>query len=68
MVVRLIEYTFSSKPGQQRHYIVEEFIDGQDLRNILKPNHPWPVQQVASLFCAVCDGLSALNAKGIVSS
>lgn len=25
-VVKLIEYTFSSKAGSQRHYIVEEFI------------------------------------------
>ena len=30
-VVKLIEYTFSSKPGQQRHYIVEEFVEGQVL-------------------------------------
>jgi serine/threonine protein kinase len=65
-VVRLIEYTFSSKPGQQRHYIVEEFIDGQDLRDILKPNQPWPVEQVARLFSAVSDGLFALKTKGIV--
>ena len=65
-VVGLIEYTFSSKPGQQRHYIVEEFIDGQDLRDILKPNQPWPVEQVARLFSAVSDGLFALKTKGIV--
>src|SRR5271165_3435627 len=40
-VVKLIEYTFSSKPGQWRHYIVEEFIEGQDLQAILVPGKPW---------------------------
>src|SRR5215813_7131047 len=30
-VVSLIEYTFSSKSGQQLHYIVEEFVEGADL-------------------------------------
>ncbi len=65
-VVQLIEYTFSSKPGQQRHYIVENFIDGQDLRALLKPNQPWPVAEVAGLFSQLCDGLAALRSKGIV--
>ena len=27
-VVKLVEYTFSSKPGHRRHYIVEEFVEG----------------------------------------
>src|ERR1035437_768890 len=39
-VVKLIEDTFSSKPGQQRHYMVGEFIGGQDLRNFLVPGTP----------------------------
>jgi len=40
-VVKLIEYTFSSKPGSQRHYIVEEFVEGQDLTATLIPGEPW---------------------------
>ena len=31
-VVRLREYTFTSKPGHQRHFIVEEFVEGRTLR------------------------------------
>ena len=65
-VVKLIEYTFSSKPGQQRHYIIEEFIDGRDLRQILVPGQPWTLQNAATTFSAICDGLSALKAKEIV--
>src|SRR2546423_173312 len=40
-VVGLKEYTFSSKPGRQRHYMVEEFIEGVDLATRLQPGHPW---------------------------
>lgn len=65
-VVRLIEYTFSSKPGQQRHFVIEEFIEGQDLKDILRPGHPWDRPRAAQFFAAVSDGLFALKEKGIV--
>ncbi len=65
-VVKLIEYTFSSKPGQQRHYLVEEFIDGKDLKDILLPGQPWAPKEAARLFAAICDGLSALKDKDII--
>jgi serine/threonine protein kinase len=56
-VVRLIEYTFSSKPGQQRHYIVEEFIEGQDLKDVLQAGHPWgrPTTWTYSANTARCE-------------
>jgi serine/threonine protein kinase len=65
-VVRLIEYTFSSRPGQQRHYMIEEFIEGQDLKDILQPGHAWDLRRVAEFFSVLCDGLSALKQKDIV--
>lgn len=65
-VVRLIEYTFSSKPGQQRHYIVEEFIEGQDLQDTLTTGKPWPIKTVAQFFSALCSGLFAMKEKEIV--
>jgi serine/threonine protein kinase len=65
-VVHLIEYTFSSKPSYHRHYMIEEFIEGQDLKAILLPGKPWPAKRVAEFFSALCDGLSALNQAGIV--
>jgi len=65
-VVKLIEYTFSSKPGLQRHYVIEEFIDGTDLRQILQPGHPWDRRTAVQVFSAICDGLAALKSKGIV--
>jgi serine/threonine protein kinase len=65
-VVKLIEYTFSSKPGAQRHYIVEEFIEGQDLTATLIPGKPWSIKAVAEFFSALCDGLFAMKEKEIV--
>ena len=65
-VVKLIEYTFSSKPGQWRHYIVEEFIEGRDLGEILMPGKPWSAKSVAEFFSKLCEGLHALKEKEIV--
>ena len=65
-VVKLVEYTFSSKPGNQRHYIVEEFIEGQDLTDILIPGSPWTLKAVAEFFSSLCDGLFAMKEKEIV--
>jgi serine/threonine protein kinase len=65
-VVKLIEYTFSSKPGFQRHFLIEEFIEGKDLRDILLPGKPWTPKDAATLFAALCDGLSALKGNEIV--
>jgi serine/threonine protein kinase len=65
-IVSLIEYTFSSKLGFQRHYIVEEFIDGCDLYDLLLPGHQWKIDITASFFAKLFDGLNALNAKNLV--
>ena len=65
-VVRLIEYTHSTKPQQQKHYIVEEFIDGTDLGDILQPGRPWLRSDAASFFAPLFDGLAALKELNIV--
>ena len=65
-VVRLREYTFSSKPGQQRHFIIEEFVDGTDLADTLEPDKPWAMKHAVEFFAQLCDGLAALRQKGIV--
>ncbi|MGE3507253.1 MAG: serine/threonine-protein kinase [Vicinamibacterales bacterium] len=65
-VVQLREYTFSSRPGQQRHFIIEEFVDGSDLADRLKPGQPWAIQDAVQFFAQLCDGLAALRKKEIV--
>ena len=39
-VADLVEYTFSTRNGIQRHYIIEEFIEGGDLSEHLQEGEP----------------------------
>lgn len=64
-VVRLIGYTHSIQPGNQKHYIIEEFIEGRDLNEIMLSGiqaRPF----VADLFASLSDGLAALADHSIV--
>ena len=63
-VVRLREYTFSSKAGTPLHYIVEDFIEGTDLADQL--GKKWPLPQVAKFFAQLADGLHELGKRGVV--
>jgi serine/threonine protein kinase len=65
-VVRLREYTRSSKPGIQRHYMVEDYVAGTDLGDRLLPNQQWSTPEVSRFFAELCDGLSALRDLDIV--
>jgi eukaryotic-like serine/threonine-protein kinase len=65
-VVKLKEYTYSSTPTRLRHFMVEEFIDGEDLANSLANGRPWSRADVAKFFAEVCDGLEALRIADIV--
>jgi len=65
-VVRLEEYTYSSKGGQQLHYIVEEYVDGEDLAKQLDGSGPWDRARTADFFIELCDGLEALRRSEVV--
>lgn len=65
-VVRLIEYTRSSKPEQQKHYIVEEYVDGKDLGDKLLPGQQWSRSDASVFFAALFDGLATLKDLNIV--
>lgn len=64
-VVKLHEYTFSSKPGNVLHYLVEEFIEGRDLEDDLQDG-PWKLEHVYKTFAELADGLSALEEIDVV--
>ena len=64
-VVVLVEYTYSSKHQQQRHYIIEQFVGGDDLTNRLT-GQPWPRTKVATFFAALASGLEALRRANVV--
>ena len=63
-VVSMLEYTYSSRPGSHRHFLVEEFIDGCDLTDHM--GSPWDTQRAASVFGQLLDGLSALTKIRVV--
>lgn len=63
-VVQMLEYTFSSKSGDQRHFIIEEFIEGGDLKDQL--GVAWERKRVSEVFSKLMDGLDQLRLKAIV--
>lgn len=65
-VVNLIEYTFSTKGGQPRHYIIEEFIEGTDLSDYLIAGQSLSEDRTLNTFIPLVEGLSALGGLGIV--
>ena len=65
-VVSLKEYTYSSTPSQQRHYMIEDFIDGDDLANLLTAGVAWSRSKVADFFIPFSEGLNALYDAKIV--
>jgi eukaryotic-like serine/threonine-protein kinase len=65
-VVRLHEYVYASKAGEQLHYIVEEYVDGDDLSAHLLGGKVWPRDRVVNFFAALFDGLAALTNAGVV--
>ena len=65
-IVRLKEYTFSSTGQQLRHYIIEEFVPGQDLSGKLGDGIIWPLPSVCDFFSRLSDGLTALENVNVV--
>lgn len=65
-VVGLREYTYTSTPLQQRHYMVEEYVEGEDLTQKLIQGAAWAVKDLVSFFSQLFDGLSALEQKRVV--
>lgn len=63
-LVKLVEYTFSSKPNDLRHFIIEEFIEGQDLTHRL--GSPWASELAVKVFGGLLDGLEELNKIRVV--
>ena len=51
-VVRFVEYTYSSKKGSVRHYMVEEFIHGSDLADHLTGT-PWELDRAVRFFTSI---------------
>jgi serine/threonine protein kinase len=49
-----------------RLFIVMEYVDGQDLRRVIRQNGALPVQRILDIASQVCSALAAAHALGIV--
>lgn len=65
-VVGLREYTFSSTPAIKRHYMIEDFVAGSDLADLLITDNSWTRPTVATFFTQLAEGLNALYVAKIV--
>lgn len=65
-VVKLEEYMFASRGGQQKHYLLEQFVAGSDLSVQLVAGQPWSIARATAFFGMLADGLGALGNSNIV--
>ena len=65
-VAKVIEYEYSAREGQTRHYLVEQYVDGSDLSQHLEGSGPWTIGDIKSVFVPLCEGLAALAHNNIV--
>ncbi len=47
-------------------YIIEEYIKGHNLKNLLIENGTLSAKDVRNIICQLCDGLDFLHSKGII--
>ena len=64
-IVKIFEYTYSSREGQRRHFIVEEFVEGKDFTHLLEAG-PLDLKEVRDLFLSLFHGLAELGRLSIV--
>lgn len=64
-VARLIEYEFSARQDQQRHFLVEEYVTGTDLSTLLTEDG-WDYGNAAKFFSQLASGLAAIGDAHIV--
>jgi formylglycine-generating enzyme required for sulfatase activity/serine/threonine protein kinase len=57
---------FDATEHQGRHYLVMEYVDGQDLARLMKHHGPLPPQQAAGYILQAARGLQFAHSKGII--
>lgn len=48
------------------HYIVMEFLDGQDLKKLIRSNAPLPIERALNLAIQICAGVGYAHRAGLV--
>lgn len=63
-IVKFVEHFNSTSGGVTKHYILEEFIEGNDLAATI--GSIWTRTQISNVFSELCDGLAELKSENIV--
>ncbi|AUX46059.1 protein kinase [Sorangium cellulosum] len=63
---RNVARTFDFGDHEGEKFLTMECVDGESLHNLLARTGPMPAQQVIGIGCALCDGLGAAHAAGVV--
>lgn len=63
-IAKLIEYSFSATGGQTVQYMVEEFVEGEDLTGALVA--PWPLDRIKAVFGPICRALEEMRKSELV--
>lgn len=63
---RNVARTFDFGDHEGEKFLTMECIEGESLHNVLARTGPMPAQQVVGIGCALCDGLAAAHAAGVV--
>ncbi|WP_275938652.1 protein kinase domain-containing protein [Sorangium cellulosum] len=63
---RNVARTFDFGDHEGEKFLTMECVDGESLHSVLGRTGPMPVQQVIGIGCALCDGLGAAHAAGVV--
>ncbi len=65
-IVRAYDFNKDVRYGKDIHYLVMEYIDGQDLRQMVAENGPLDYRKAADLICQAAEGLAHAHAAGLV--
>jgi len=57
-------FDFGHEPGQ--YYIIMEYIEGTDLKTLLRRRGPMPTQEATELMTQLCDGVGYAHRAGLV--
>ncbi|WP_437671435.1 protein kinase domain-containing protein [Sorangium sp. So ce131] len=63
---RNVARTFDFGDHEGEKFLTMECVDGESLHNLVARTGPMPAQQVIGIGCALCDGLGAAHAAGVV--
>ena len=66
-LVKLVEYSYKVTSAGEEHYILERFIEGEDLQlDGLSSSPIWDTAEAVEFFCKILDGLDVLHKAKIV--